>query len=68
MDELAAMAAAYPPSELAYQTSGLLIATESNASTLNNDLNFENPEGDKSKYLYVFMCVTGCFKKFSLDG
>ncbi|XP_076885435.1 COP1-interacting protein 7-like [Bidens hawaiensis] len=48
MDELAAMAAAYPPSELAYQTSGLLIATESNASTLNNDLNFENPEGDKN--------------------
>lgn len=49
MDELAAMAA-YPPSELAYTgTSGLLIATESNASTLNNDLNFEqtNTEGDK---------------------
>ncbi|KAK9056321.1 hypothetical protein SSX86_027411 [Deinandra increscens subsp. villosa] len=47
MDELAAMAA-YPPSELAYNgTSGLLIATESNASILNNDLNFE-PEGDKN--------------------
>ncbi|XP_071714445.1 COP1-interacting protein 7-like [Rutidosis leptorrhynchoides] len=39
MDELAAMAA-YPPSELAYTgTSGLLITTESNASTLNNELN-----------------------------
>ncbi|KAJ0933020.1 hypothetical protein HanPSC8_Chr04g0180251 [Helianthus annuus] len=47
MDELAAMAA-YPPSELAYTgTSGILIATESNASTLNNELNFEH-EGDKS--------------------
>lgn len=45
MDELAAMAA-YPPSELAYTgTSGLLIATESNASILNNELN--DPEGDK---------------------
>ncbi|KAL4563177.1 hypothetical protein LXL04_027213 [Taraxacum kok-saghyz] len=46
MDELAAMAA-YPPSELAYTgTSGILIATESNASTLMNDLNSEhtNPE------------------------
>lgn len=43
MDELAAMAA-YPPSELAYTgTSGILIATESNASTLMNDLN-SNPE------------------------
>ncbi|KAJ9566021.1 hypothetical protein OSB04_001987 [Centaurea solstitialis] len=40
MDELAAMAA-FPPSELAYTgTSGLLLTTESNASTLNNDLNF----------------------------
>lgn len=38
MDELAAMAA-FPPSELAYSgTSGLLIATESNASIVNNDL------------------------------
>lgn len=47
MDELAAMAA-FPPSELAYTgTSGLLIATESNASNLNNELNFEtNPEGN----------------------
>lgn len=45
MDELAAMAA-YPPSELAYTgTSGLLIATESNASTLINDLSSE--AGDK---------------------
>lgn len=46
MDELAAMAA-FPPSELAYTgTSGILIATESNASTLMNDLNSEqnNPE------------------------
>lgn len=48
MDELAAMAA-YLPSELAYTgTSGLLIATESNASTLNNELEQMNPEGDKS--------------------
>ncbi|KAL8192499.1 hypothetical protein R6Q57_027684 [Mikania cordata] len=50
MDELAAMAA-YPPSELAYTgTSGLLIATESNASTLNNDLSYDqmNPDGDKN--------------------
>ncbi|KAI3680656.1 hypothetical protein L6452_35429 [Arctium lappa] len=40
MNELAAMAA-FPPSELAYTgTSGLLLTTESNASTLNNDLNF----------------------------
>ncbi|KAI7736260.1 hypothetical protein M8C21_022710 [Ambrosia artemisiifolia] len=47
MDELAAMAA-YPPSELAYTgTSGILIATESNASTLNNELNFEQ-EGEKN--------------------
>ncbi|MFS8027964.1 hypothetical protein Hanom_Chr16g01504921 [Helianthus anomalus] len=47
MDELAAIAA-YPPSELAYTgTSGILIATESNASTLNNEPNFEH-EGDKS--------------------
>lgn len=56
MDELAAMAA-FPPSELAYTgTSGLLITAESNASTLNNDLNFiamqngseqTNPEGEK---------------------
>ncbi|KAJ0550865.1 putative protoporphyrinogen oxidase [Helianthus annuus] len=47
MDELAAITA-YPPSELAYTgTSGILIATESNASTLNNELNFEH-EGDKS--------------------
>nr|XP_043619197.1 COP1-interacting protein 7 isoform X2 [Erigeron canadensis] len=46
MDELAAMAA-YPPSELAYSgTGGLLIATESNASTLNND--FIDAEGDKN--------------------
>lgn len=53
MDELAAMAA-YPPSELAYTgTSGILIATESNASALMNDLNSEqnNPEGDK------FCCI-----------